>query len=148
MRIFLAGIMQGSHLAAVLHRQDYRSRLKELLRTYLPEADVYDPLADHANSLDYDEEEGRKTFFYHNRLCREVDVVVAFVPEASMGTAIEIWEAHQHGRTVVTISPLVHNWAIRFLSHIVYKNVEDFEAALASGQLAATLADIKKDKAC
>jgi hypothetical protein len=60
---------------------------------------------------------------------------VAFVPEASMGTAIEMWEAHRHGRVVITISPLVHNWAVRFLSHAVYADVEAFAAALADGRV-------------
>ena len=44
-------------------------------------------------------------FFRHNRMCREIDVLLAFVPEASMGTAIEMWEAYQHGAAVITISP-------------------------------------------
>ena len=136
MRIFLAGIMQGSHLGAVLHNQDYRKRIKRLLIEHVPGADVYDPLADHANSLDYDAEQGRRVFMTHNRLCREVDVVVAFVPEASMGTAIEMWEAHEHDRCVLTISPLSHNWAVRFLSHAVYADELEFEAALRSGKVA------------
>jgi hypothetical protein len=140
MRIFLAGIMQGSHLGAALHNQDYRSRLRHLLETHLPEAALYDPLADHADSLSYDETRGRDVFFHHNRMCGEVDVLVAFVPQASMGTAIEMWEAHRHGRTVVTISPLAHNWAVKFLSHVLYRDVEEFEQALASGRLAQHLA--------
>ncbi|MBS0209163.1 MAG: hypothetical protein JSS27_09435 [Planctomycetes bacterium] len=139
MRIFLAGIMQGSHLGAILHNQDYRPRLKELLRTHLPKADLYDPLADHADSLDYDADRGRKVFLHHNQMCGQVDVVVAFVPEASMGTAIEIWEAHRHGRVVVTVSPLVHNWAVKFLSDILYPTEAEFESELASGRLAERL---------
>lgn len=139
MRIFLAGIMQGSHLAAVLHNQEYRAQIKSLLMENLPGAEVYDPLADHSNSLDYEPELGRKVFFNHNRLCAEVDVVVAFVPEASMGTAIEMWEAHRNGRVVLTISPLEHNWAVRFLSHAVYKDLDQFRAALCSGEVAATI---------
>jgi hypothetical protein len=135
MRFFLAGIMQGSHLAAVLHNQDYRGRIKELLARHFPQAEVYDPLADHSNSLDYDDERGRRVFFFHNRLCREVDVVLAFVPEASMGTAIEMWEAHRHGRMVIAVSPLKHNWAVKFLSSLVYADVEELEAALASGEV-------------
>ena len=60
MRVFLAGIMQGSHLGAVLHHQGYRKRLRALLESHLPGAEVYDPLADHANSLKYDDEQGRR----------------------------------------------------------------------------------------
>ncbi len=137
MQIFLAGIMQGSHLGAVLHNQDYRQRLLRLLADYFPAANVYDPLADHARSLDYDDERARSVFHHHNRLCREVDLVVAFVPEASMGTAIEMWEAYQHGRTVITISPLLHNWVVRFASHANYRDLDEFEEALRSGKLAA-----------
>lgn len=144
MRFFLAGIMQGSHLGFVLHNQDYRQRLRSLVERHFPGADVYDPLADHANSLDYDPARGREVFMHHNALCGQVDVVVAFLPEASMGTAIEMWEAHRHGRAVVTISPLGHNWAVKFLSTVVYPDVERFEAALASGDLAARLATCRQ----
>jgi hypothetical protein len=144
MRFFLAGIMQGSHLGAVLHHQGYRGRIEELLKAHFPQADIYDPLADHANSLDYDDQTGREVFFHHNRMCREVDVVLAFVPEASMGTAIEMWEAHQHGRTVLTISPLTHNWAVKYLSHAVYADFDQFEAALASGAVAPLLGKNKQ----
>jgi hypothetical protein len=126
----------------VLHGQDYRGRLKELLAKHFPNAEIYDPLADHANSLAYDEDRGQQVFFYHNRMCAEVDVVVAFVPEASMGTAIEMWEAYRHGRGVVTISPLKHNWAVRFLSHELYADLDAFEAALANGRLAERLAKL------
>ena len=136
LQFFLAGIMQGSAAEQVLHSQDYRGRLKELLKMHFPDAEIYDPLADHQQSLSYDDSTGRDVFYGHNRMCREVDVVVAFVPEASMGTAIEMWEAHEHGRgLVVTISPLAHNWAVRYCSHVIYSTIESFEAALASGEL-------------
>ena len=145
MRFFLAGIMQGSHLGTVLHNQDYRARIKALLGQHFPEAEIYDPLADHQDSLAYDEARGREVFFFHNRLCREIDVLLAFVPEASMGTAIEMWEAHQHGAVVLAISPLKHNWAVKFCSHALYADVESFEIALANGQVAAVIASNNKD---
>ena len=137
--------MQGSHLGTVLHNQDYRVRIKALLGQHFPEAEIYDPLADHQDSLAYDEARGREVFFFHNRLCREIDVLLAFVPEASMGTAIEMWEAHQHGAVVLAISPLKHNWAVKFCSHALYANVESFEIALANGQVAAVIASNNKD---
>ena len=53
-----------------------------------------------------------------------------------MGTAIEMWEAHEHGRgVVVCVSPLVHNWAVRYCSHIVYPDFDTMESELKSGRL-------------
>lgn len=135
MKIFLAGIMQGSHLGAALHNQNYRQHLKSLLAKHWPEAEIYDPLADHGDSLEYDDEQGRAVFMKHNEMCSEVDVLIAVVPEASMGTAIEMWQAHRAGRFVIAISPLSHNWAVRFLSDVVYEDVERFGSELASGKL-------------
>lgn len=142
MKFFLAGIMQGSHRGAVLHKQDYRGRIKTLIAQYLPEAQLYDPLADHAESLEYGLEKGRDVFFKHNRMCREVDVLLAIVPEASMGTAIEMWEAHQNGRVVITLSPMKHNWAVKFLSHELYADLDEFEEALTSGKLKQRIREI------
>ncbi|MBC8873221.1 MAG: hypothetical protein H8E44_27620 [Planctomycetes bacterium] len=143
MKIFLAGIMQGSHRDdQVLHDQGYRGRLTQLLSENLPNADVYDPLANHSDSINYDDETGRDVFFRHNRMCGQVDLVVAFAPEASMGTAIEMWEAYRNGRAVIAISPLAHNWTVKFCSHEIYPNLESFEAALVSGQLRERVTEV------
>ena len=98
-------------------------------------------VAEHADSLGYDDAAGRSVFFRHNQMCREVDVLLAFVPEASMGTAIEMWEAYQHGAVVITISPLKHNWAVKFLSHAVYADLPEFETALLGGQIARIISE-------
>ncbi|MEX0979175.1 MAG: hypothetical protein WDZ48_10000 [Pirellulales bacterium] len=142
MRFFLAGIMQGSHLAATLHHQGYRQHIKQLLAAHFPAAEVYDPLEDHADSLSYDDQRGREVFFHHCALCRATDVVLAFLPEASMGTAIEMWEAYRHGRAVVTISPMSHNWAVKFLSHAVFADLDELQRALASGELARRIGEV------
>ncbi len=144
MRFFLAGIIQGSYVEPLVHQQDYRGRIQRVLQTHFPGADVYDPRADHADSIDYDEVTGRQVFFRHNEMCRQVDVLLAFVPEASMGTAIEMWEAYQHGAAVIAISPLVHNWAVKFLSHALYADVDEFEGAVESGQVARQIQEILK----
>ena len=143
MRFFLAGIMQGSHTEAVLHNQDYREHMRELLEAHFPGAEVYDPLANHSNSIGYDEPTGRQVFMHHNEMCGRVEVLLAFLPEASMGTAIEMWEAYRHGAAVITISPMEHNWAVKYLSHALYADVEQFEAALQSGRLARRIAEIR-----
>lgn len=143
MRFFLAGIMQGSHTAAAIHSQDYRQHLADLIEQHFPGAEIYDPRAKHKKSLGYTDRDGRSVFFGHNLMCREVDVLIAFVPEASMGTAIEMWEAYQHGATVFTISPLVHNWAVKFLSHALYPDLEAFEAALENGHVHDTITTVQ-----
>jgi hypothetical protein len=146
MRFFLAGIMQGSHAAARCHGQEYRAHIAQLIAAHFPDADIYDPHAKHSTSLDYTHETGRDVFFRHNRMCREVDVLVAFVPEASMGTAIEMWEAYQHGAAVITISPLKHNWAVKFLSHSLYPDLAAFEAALQNGEITTRIDETRKPR--
>ncbi len=137
LRVFIAGIMQGSKVEKSIHSQNYREKIIGLLSTYLPEASVYDPFAKNKNSLDYGKETGRETFLRHNRQCgSEVDLLIAFVPEASMGTAIEMWEAWKNGAVIVSISPMSRNWAIRFLSHKIYPTLEAFQEGLQNGELA------------
>ena len=140
MHIFLAGIMQGSHRGLELHDQGYRGRLVELLEAHLPAAKVYDPLAGHGESLEYHDDRARQVFYGHLEMCRDTDLLLAFVPEASMGTAMEMWEAWRSGRTVIAISPLTHNWAVKFCSHAVYGDIESLEHDLVTGVLAERIA--------
>ena len=136
LKFFIAGIMQGSFREMALHDQSYRAELTALLEKHFPGCVVYDPFAHHSSSTDYDDAKGRKTFLMHNRMCgSEIDVLIAFVPEASMGTAIEMWEAWKNGAIVLTISPLQVNWAVKFLSHAIYPDFPTFLAALESGEI-------------
>ncbi len=135
MRIFLAGIMQGSHVAALVHDQAYRTRFREILEAHWPRAEVYDPHENHANSIGYDRRRAREVFERHVAMCRDADLVVAYLPEASMGTAIEIWEAHRHGRVVAVITPLVHNWVVQIAGTAIYRDTEAFVHALHAGEI-------------
>ena len=58
-----------------------------------------------------------------------------------MGTAIEMWEAWRANRVVIAISPLTLNWTIKYCSHLVYADLESFQADLASGALPAKIAE-------
>jgi hypothetical protein len=136
-RFFLAGIIQGSWQDDSIHQQDYRKLLKNLLVEHFEGAEVYDPQGEHEESVAYDESEGRRVFFTHNMMCRnDIDVLIAFVPEASMGTAVEMWEAYQSGAAVFAISPMNLNWAVRFLSHEIFPDLTAFEEEVRSGSLA------------
>jgi len=132
-RVFLAGIIQGSIAEKRIHSQDYRFRVIDALEC-LPDAEVLDPISDHPNSLEYSARKSRDVFFELMRRAGEIDVLVAFVPEASMGTAIEMWEAWRSGALVVAITPMAVNWSIRFLTHRVYTTLEEFEAAASNGE--------------
>ncbi len=127
--------MQGSHVAALVHDQQYRNTLRDLVQAHWPSAEVYDPFANHATSIGYDARRAREVFLGHIDMCREFDLLVAYVPEASMGTAIEMWEAHRHARAVVTITPLVHNWVVQLTSTAVYRDFDAFRYALESGAI-------------
>ena len=135
LKVFLAGIIQGSIADERIHQQDYRSRLKQLLRDTLPDAEVFCPIENHPNSLGYSFTKGRDVFMFLMRKAAETDLLLAFVPEASMGTAIEMWEAFNRGKLVIAISPLKTNWAVKFLSHKICATLEEFEEFARSGGL-------------
>ncbi len=137
MQFFVAGIIQGSIEELEIHSQDYRVRIREMLKKHFPEAEVFCPVEHHPNSLYYAFEEGQRTFFDLMARAAEADVLVAFLPEASMGTAIEMWEAFQRGRVVLVVSPLKGNWVVKFLADAVLNSLEDLEIFITSGQLKA-----------
>ena len=139
-RFFIAGIMQGSRIEAVCHDQNYRSILTDRLRKFFPNATVYDPYANHQESLNYSFESGRQVFLTHNKMCgAETDALIAFLPEASMGTAIEMWEAWKNGAAIISISPMVENWVVKFLSDAIYPSLNEFNFALETGEISSIL---------
>lgn len=125
-RIFLSGVIQGSSRDKGIHSQEYRLKLKNLLRQHFPQARICDPFDGHENSVEYDEETGRKTFYGHLDQVRASDLLIAYLPHASLGTAIEIWESHKNKIPVWTISPMSTNWVIRFCSDKVFDSIESF----------------------
>lgn len=128
--IFIAGIIQGSKKGKVLHNQDYRKDLKRILEKYFPEARIIDPVAVHPESVYYTYETGKKVFHNSIKQALSSDLVITYLPEASMGTAIEMWECHRKKVPVWTISPLRENWVVKFLSKKVFSSLNDFESYL------------------
>jgi hypothetical protein len=47
---------------------------------------------------------------------------------------------------VIAISPLAHNWAVRFLSHAIYRDEQEFEAALRQGEVARCIEDVRRGR--
>ncbi len=141
MDVFLAGIMQGSKVDAEIHRQDWRERLRALLAHHVPEADVYCHYSLHPESLGYDLSAIRETFDDGLDRARRCDLLLAYLPEASMGTAIEMAVAAEGGAAVLTVTPMVGNWVVLRYSDRVFPDFDAFEAFLADGKLARLLAE-------
>ena len=139
MNVFLAGIIQGSIVEAKIHSQDWRVPIKEAIARRLPDAEVYCHYTVHPNSVEYGLEELRKTFNDGLARAAACDVLVAYLPSASMGTAIEMLEAARGGAVVLTITPLAANWVVRAYSDGIFADVEAFEEFLKTGELAALL---------
>lgn len=135
MTFFIAGIIQGSLPAGRVHRQGYRARIKRLLTSRFPDCRVIDPLELHPGSVHYGPRKGRATFFEHVRVAARADVVVSYLPRASMGTAVEMFNAFTKRSKVITISPMKGNWAVEFLSHHVCPDLKSFAAFLDGGGL-------------
>lgn len=140
MKVFLAGIIQGSLAEPVIHDQDWREPIKAAFAAHLPQAEVYCHYTRHPDSITYELPEIRETLATGNRCAAESDVLIAYVPSASMGTAIEMHEAYARGAVIVTISPLTANWVLRGYSDRILPDVAAFEAFAASGELAALIA--------
>lgn len=132
MKVFIAGIIQGSNVEAEIHQQGWRDRIRQALSAHLPDAEIYCHYSQHPNSITYDLPEIRSTIAAGNKRAAESDLLVAYVPSASMGTAIEMYEAAKAGAVVLTISPLAANWVVRAYSDRIFPDVDSFENFLAS----------------
>jgi sulfur carrier protein ThiS len=138
-RIFIAGIMQGSRRENNIDAQDYRREISECLQRYVPGVEIVDPFELHPNSVAYGDEAARHTLIDLAREAGRADALIAFVPEASMGTALEMWEAYQARRPIFTISPMIHNWVVKGLSTRVFQDFDSFRAFVATGEFNALL---------
>ena len=61
--------------------------------------------------------------------------LIVYIPEASLGTAIEMWEAYQRNRVIVTISPMKTNWVVRIISDQICSDMNAFKDYVESGNL-------------
>jgi nucleoside 2-deoxyribosyltransferase len=136
MRIFISGVMQGSIDGRGIENQGYRQQIGALLRAWNPEVEIIDPLKLWPDSVSYDMDKARDTLLEAIDLAANADAVVAYLPTASMGTALEMWGAYKAGVPVYTITDLRFNWAVHTMSTRVFHAMEDFAAFVHSGGMA------------
>jgi len=140
MKVFLAGIIQGSLVSVDIHRQDWRQAIKDALAEHLPQGEVYCHYSEHPNSITYELPDIKKTLAEGNTLAGECDLLIAYCPSASMGTAIEMHEAAKNSAIVLTVSPLVANWVIRAYSDMIFANIDELVNFISTGQVGDMLA--------
>jgi len=126
MRVFIGGVMQASIQGKGIVSQDYRQQISQALWARWPEIEVFDPFVAHPNSVDYDDGRAKETLLAMLDEAVHSDLVIAYVPTASMGTALEMYAAHQAGVPVVTISSLVENWVVKAFSQRVFADLGSF----------------------
>ncbi len=130
-RVFIGGIMQGSINGKGIVNQDYRSAIRSALQDRWSDVDVIDPYVLHPNSVNYDVDGARSTLFSLVDLAAGSDLVIAYVPLASMGTAMEMYSAYQRGVPVIAISPMAENWVVQVLSRRIYPDLDAFLAEVS-----------------
>jgi hypothetical protein len=133
-RVFIAGIMQGSRLDRYIDDQDYRRIIAQSILEK-NDVEIVDPNELHPEGVDYGDEQARRVLIEMANLAGRCDLVVAYAPRASMGTAIEMWQAFQAGVPIVTISPMAANWVVRHLSDVLLPDLEAFRSWVAAGGL-------------
>ena len=139
MHIFIAGVMQGSSFDGEVHDQGYRERIIAALRRQLPDAHVTDPWSLEPESASYDGDRLREAFLNNTALAGEADLLIAYLPHASMGTAIELWTAY-HGRAyVIAVTPMARNWVVQITADKVLPDLECLLDYIQSGRLGEEL---------
>ena len=126
MKIFIAGIMQGSMKGKGIQGQDYREKIREAIKIQHPGAEIVDPFSLFPDSVEYDDQRAKQVLFKMAAEAGSSDVLIAYLPEASMGTALEMIRAYDNGSTIIGISPMEKNWFIRAVSNKVFSDLDDF----------------------
>lgn len=135
MRIFIAGIMQGSFKGNGIGDQNYRQIIHEAILETHPDFETLDPFSLFPNSVEFNPERARQVLLDMANEAGKSDVLVAYLPEASMGTALEMIRAYDNHKPIISISPMARNWVVQSLSEIVFPTLEEFIAWVKAGGL-------------
>ena len=141
MQVFIAGVMQGSRNDRLIDKQDYRQRIATALEKHVPDVVIIDPFQLNPDSVSYDGDKARETFKTNTAKAADADVLIAYLPTASMGTAIEMWTAFTADKYIVVVSPLVHNWVIQVTADDVLPDLDSLISAIEDGRFRERVAN-------
>lgn len=140
MKIYLSGVMQGSIKGQGIQGQGYRQIITDAIKVRHPDDEIYDPFSVFPDSVTFDDQRAKQTLFVLADEAASADIVIAYLPEASMGTALEMTRAYDNGKTIISISTLEKNWFIRAVSAKIFLSLDDFCAWVHQTQLAELIA--------
>ncbi|WP_420629214.1 MoaD/ThiS family protein [Candidatus Leptofilum sp.] len=134
LRVFIAGVMQANRRDTQIESQNYRLQISQALRQHVPNVQIIDPWAENPNSVNYTESQARHTFHTMTNKASEVDLLIAYLPLPSMGTAMEMWQAYQGNTYIIAITPFVHHWAIRFTANDILPDLQSLFGWIENGR--------------
>ena len=126
MKIFIAGIMQGSTQGHGIQEQNYRQQIRKAIQAQHPEAEIVDPFVLFPDSVTYDDIRAKQVLFEMADEAGSADIVIAYLPKASMGTALEMIRAYDNRKQVISISPMEKNWVINAISSKIFPSLDEF----------------------
>ena len=126
MKIYISGVMQGSLKGHGIQVQEYRKVISDSVKVLHPEAEIYDPFSVFPNSVAFDDQRAKQTLFLLADEAGAADVVIAYLPEASMGTALEMMRAYDNGKIIISITDLEKNWFVRAVSTKIFISLDEF----------------------
>jgi hypothetical protein len=141
MKIFISGVMQGSKKGQGIQGQGYRQVITDAVKIRHPYAEIYDPFSLFPDSVEYDDQRSKQALFAMADEAASADIVIAYLPEASMGTALEMIRAYDNGKTIIGISTLEKNWFIRAVSAKIFLSLDDFCAWVHQTHLPELIAE-------
>jgi len=150
---FLSGVMGGSGsgtssaLGIAMEPQAYRAQIAAAIRAADATAVIIDPLAMGAtrraelaaeSTADpwADDAHVKRMFADVVAAAADCDVVVSFLPVASMGSAVELHEARKASRTIIcVVSPTMStNWVVRSYADATVASIEALGALLLAAR--------------
>ena len=150
---FLSGVMGGSGsgtsslVGIPVESQDYRAQMRAAILAVDARATIVDPAVvvhDRAPEL-HPPGTSPEAFWSEDAavcnmfgecvaLAAQCDVVVSYLPSASMGSAVELHAARESGKLVLVVAPgrMASNWVVRSYAHHVFADVPALQAWLAN----------------
>jgi hypothetical protein len=148
-RYFLSGVMGGSgagkstEIGMRMESQDYRSQVRSAILDADPNAVIVDPLQLGAErAAQWVTEDGASPWLndaHVRQMLSEVvaaaaasDVVISYLPTASMGSALELQAAHAANKVVLAVAPanMRSNWVVRSYSSKIFDSIAEVASFL------------------